>query len=72
MVVFIAYVHKPPINNHADKSSWARGLNFGLSLYQSQSFMYASNEGSGESEPSMLCNAISTKISCAGALSDYV
>ena len=31
-------------------SSEARGLNFGLSLHLNPNFLYASSEGSGESE----------------------
>ena len=56
----LLYVTKPPISTHVDVSSGARGLNFGLSLYQHPYFVYASSESSGESvnEPSLLVNAI--------------
>ena len=49
-----------------------RGLNFGLSLPLFSYFVYARKKGSGKTvvctgsfEPSLLADAISTKISCA-------
>ena len=48
-------------NFHPFVSSRARGLNLGLSLY----FVNACGEASGESEPPMLENAISAKITYA-------
>ena len=49
ILVLIAYAQKPSLNAHADISSGARGLNFGLSLHLLTNFVYSSSEGSGES-----------------------
>ena len=46
--------------------SKARDRKFGLSLHLHPYFVYVSSEGPGEPEHSMLANAISTKVSCAG------
>ena len=42
--LYIAYERKPPINEHADNSSGARGLRLHLHPY----FVYLSSEGAGE------------------------
>ena len=39
------YTLKAPLNSHADVSTKARGLNFGLSLYLHLYFVYASSKG---------------------------
>ena len=33
ILVLIAYVQKPPLNDHSDVSSGAIGLNFGTSIH---------------------------------------
>ena len=62
-----------PLNPHADASSGAWDIKCGLSLLLHPYFVYDSREGYGESafcadlsEPSLLDNVVSTKISCAG------
>ena len=65
-LVLIAYAQEPPLNAHAEVSSSARCLNFGLGLHLYPYFMYASSEGSGESvhspEHPLLDNVISSII----------
>ena len=60
------------INIHGDISRRARGLKFGPSLHLHQYFVYASSVRlhiwAGSSEPWLLANEISTKISCAGPI----
>ena len=64
---FFICENKSRLNVHADVPSRARGpKSFGLNLHQYPNFVYASCEGSGEFEPSLPADAISTKISCAG------
>ena len=58
VLLLIAYAQMPLLNAHADNSSEARSLNFGLSLRLQLYFIYASSEGSGE---------LSGRISCTGA-----
>ena len=70
----IRYAQKSPSNAHAHIAIWARGLNFYLSLHLHPYIVYMSSQGSGEcigaglSEPSLLENAICTKILCAGSM----
>ena len=73
ILVLTAHAHQTPLNAHADISTVARGLNFGMSLHLHIYFMHAINEGSGEPvqlhispEPSLFENAIITLFSCAG------
>ena len=64
------YAQMPLINVHADVSSEAGGLNFGLRLHLHPYFVNASSEGSYESAhrlSSLLVDAINTKISCTDA-----
>ena len=49
IAVLITYVQMPLMNSHADISSKAKGLNFGLSLYLHSYFVYWSSKGSSES-----------------------
>ena len=42
-----SYRQSPPLNAHADVSSGARSLNFGVSLHLHANFVYMSSEGSG-------------------------
>ena len=44
-----AHMQKPPLNAHADISSTARYLCFGLSIHLHPYSVYASNVGSGKS-----------------------
>ena len=56
------------INTHDDVYSKVRGLNFGVSLHLHPHYAYASSKDSGESvppEPSLLADAIRTKVLCA-------
>ena len=46
ILVLMAYAQTPLINATADISSWARGLNFGLSLHLHPFFVDSSKEGS--------------------------
>ena len=48
LMVLITYTQKPPTKALAEVSSWARGLNFGLSILQLPYFAHASSEGSNE------------------------
>ena len=48
ILVLIAHAQKPRLNDHADISSGARGLNFGLSLHLHPEFVYASSGYSDE------------------------
>ena len=57
------------VSVHAGVSSEARGLRFNLSIH-TQNFGYASGVGSGENEPSLLAEGISTKLSCSGRYDD--
>ena len=45
------FSHMPLVNTHADVSSEARDLNFGLSSHLHPYFVYVSSQGSGESGP---------------------
>ena len=60
----LLYAQGSLIIAHVDVSSEARDLIFCLSLHLHPYSMYTSYKGSGESEPSLLAAAISTKISC--------
>ena len=62
-LVLIAYAKKPPINAHANVSSWARALTFGLSFPLGPNIVYARSEGSGETAHSLLAYVISTQVS---------
>ena len=67
----LPYTQRPPINAHAEVSSWARCLNFGLTLNLHRYFVYLNSEDSSESaflQPFLLDNEISTKTSCAGLI----
>ena len=68
----ILYAQKSPSNAHAHISIWASGLNFGLTLHLHPYNVNRSSKGSGKcvymSEPSLLENAICTKILCAGSM----
>ena len=48
ILVLIAHAQKPRLNDHADISSGARGLNFGLSLHPYPYLVYASSECSNK------------------------
>ena len=70
-LVLVMYAHKLPLNAYADKSIGAGGLNFSMSLQLHPFFVYSlSSVGSGKfvicTEPLLLDNTISTKISYAG------
>ena len=47
ILVLMAYVLKPPVKAHADMSSMANGLIFGLSLHLHPYFEHVSSEDSG-------------------------
>ena len=49
ILVLFAYTRTPPLYVHAEISSGARGNKFRLSLHLYPYYVYASNEGSGES-----------------------
>ena len=59
-----SYVQMLLTNAHAVVKSEARGLTFGLSLHLHPYFVYVSSKCTFE--PSLLTDAISTKISCTG------
>ena len=44
--VGIAYAQKPPLNTHADISSWARSPYFGMNLFLLLYFVYTKSEAS--------------------------
>ena len=48
ILVLIIYAQKPSAKAHANVSSIARDLSFGLSLHQHPYFVYNSSKGSGE------------------------
>ena len=58
----ITYGQIPLINAHTDISNKTRSLTFCLRLYLYPYFEYPSSEDSGQSEQSLLNDAISTKI----------
>ena len=49
ILALIAHAQMPPLSNHADISSWYRGLRFGQCLYLYPICVYASNEDAYES-----------------------
>ena len=48
ILVRVAYAQKPPLNDHANVSSQATGLNFCLSVHHYPNFVHASSKGSCE------------------------
>ena len=65
MLIQNAYAQKPHFKDHADIHREAGGHNFGLNLLVFPYFVCATSEGS---EHSLLADAISTKVSCAGII----
>ena len=65
ILVLITYAHMPLIKVHANMSSKARGLNFGLSLLL-HPYLPSIHICTDSSEPSLITDAISTKILCNG------
>ena len=49
ILIHITCAQRPSLNAHADVTSGARDLTFGLSLHLPSCFVYASTEGAGES-----------------------